>query len=290
MRLKNRTKIEKPEKVYNLHVANNHNYVANGAVVSNCHQAKSKVLSDIMVGPASNVPFRFGCTGTVPKEDLFKNQIISTIGEIIFQLKAYELQKKGVLASSIIYQMILQDSKNERYKMASSFDEWTDQIDWMFSDPKRVDAIVEIIKIAAEEEGNVLMLVPFKRHGKLLQERIEGSISLDGDDRATKRREWYEWFNKQDNAVLICTFGIASTGIDIPRIKVLGFIEPGKKFEKVIQTIGRGLRKASDKDHIPILDIVGDTDYSKAHARERVKIYKEAKIEVIKEELDYANT
>lgn len=257
-------------------------------IVDEAHQAKSKVLSDIMIGPAANVPFRFGCTGTVPKEDLPRNQIYSVIGETIFQLKAWELQKKGVLASSEVFQLVMMDSKNPRYQMASSFDEWSEQLDWVFADPERLDAMTTIIKDVAENEGNVLILVPYRKHGKALEERIEGSVSLDGKDRPAKRREIYEWFNDNDNNVLICTFGIASTGLDIPRIKVLCFIEPGKKFEKVIQTVGRGLRKASDKDHVSILDIVGDTAFSKTHAAERRRLYKEAKINVTTEEIKYA--
>lgn len=259
-------------------------------IVDEAHQAKSKILSDIMMGPAANVPFRFGCTGTVPKEDLPRNQIIAVIGNVIFQLKAWELQQKGVLASSEVFQLVMQDSKNPRYQMASSFEEWSEQLDWIFSDPARLDYMTSMIKEIAREEGNVLILVPYRKHGKALEERIEGSVSLDGKDRPTKRREKYEWFNENDNNVLICTFGIASTGLDIPRIKVLCFIEPGKKFEKVIQTVGRGLRKASDKNHVMILDIVGDTVFSKSHASERRRLYKEAKIEVTREEIDYAGT
>lgn len=90
--------------------------------------------------------------------------------------------------------------------------------------------------------------------------------------------------------MLICTDAIASTGLDIPRINVLCFIEPGKKFEKIIQTVGRGLRKADDKDHVRILDIHGNADMAKKHAAARKKLYLEAKIPCYTEELSYADT
>jgi len=48
MKLKLRTEISKPNKVYNLHVENDHNYVVAGAVVSNCHQAKAEVLTKLL--------------------------------------------------------------------------------------------------------------------------------------------------------------------------------------------------------------------------------------------------
>jgi superfamily II DNA or RNA helicase len=53
-------------------------------------------------------------------------------------------------------------------------------------------------------------------------------------------------------------------------------IEPGKSFVRVIQSIGRGLRKAEDKDFVDIYDITANTKYSKRHLTERKRFYKEA--------------
>lgn len=259
-------------------------------IVDEAHQAKAKTIGEIMTGPACNVPFRFGCTGTVPKEDLSRNQIAGAIGTIIFTLSAWELQQRGVLASSVALQINMKDSLNNRYRMAPAFDDWAEQLDWQFSDPDRVAAIVSILIDYAENEGNTLVFVPNKEHGKILERAIPGSVSLDGDDKPTKRQKYYKWFNDNDNNVLICTYGIASTGLDIPRINVLGFIEPGKKFEKIIQSIGRGLRKAEDKDHVTLLDFCGDTDFSKKHAASRRKLYKDAHIICHIEDFDYANS
>jgi superfamily II DNA or RNA helicase len=77
--------------------------------------------------------------------------------------------------------------------------------------------------------------------------------------------------------VLICTKGIASTGIDIPRIFNLVLLEAGKSFTEVVQSIGRGLRRAEDKDHVEIYDICADTKHSKRHLSARKKYYKDAR-------------
>jgi superfamily II DNA or RNA helicase len=259
-------------------------------VVDEAHQAKSRVLADILSGPACNVPIRLGCTGTVPKEDIWQQQIRGSLGSTIFKLKAWELQKAGVLASAEVYQITLLDSKNPSYiKHSKNFEDWSDQLNWFFDCKERVQTISMILADAANDDGNVLTLIPYKKHGKILHESIEGSVSLDGDVKGKKRQEAYKAFNEGDNGVLIATFGIASTGIDIPRIFVLGFIEPGKKFEKIIQTVGRGLRKASDKDHIIILDFAGDSDFAKKHATDRRKLYTEAKIECTIVDIDYSD-
>lgn len=258
-------------------------------IVDEAHQASAKTLCEIMSGPAANVPFRFGCTGTVPKDELAKQQIKGILGDVIFRLRSWELQKRGVLAQSHIFQIVLEDSKNPTFS-TRHIEDWSDEINWMYSDPTRVMFVADMIREIAEDEGNTLVLVPYKKHGKILASLIPGAVSLDGDDKSDIRQEQYKWFNEQDHAVLICTSGIAAVGLDIPRIKVLCMIEPGKKFQKIIQSIGRGLRKADDKDSVLILDVAGDSGFSKKHAKERTALYREAKHEYEIEKINYAHS
>jgi superfamily II DNA or RNA helicase len=75
----------------------------------------------------------------------------------------------------------------------------------------------------------------------------------------------------------VATYGVAAVGINIPRIFNLVLIEPGKSFVRVIQSIGRGIRKAQDKDHVEIWDFTSTCKYAKRHLTERKKYYKEAK-------------
>ena len=245
-------------------------------IVDEVHQAKAKVLSEMLSGPAANVPFRFGCTGTLPKEDLFRKQIEGTIGKHIYVVRSKELQDLGVLSNAHIYQIRLNDTKNPSWVKAAGYIEtWKDELDWMFGDAERLAYMAATIQMIAEEHNNTLVLVQYRAHGKKLAEAIPGSISLDGRNKG--RKEHYDAFNEGDNNILICTYGIASTGIDIPRIFNLAMFEPGKKFEKVMQTLGRGLRKAEDKDHLNVFDICGNDGMSKKHAATRRTLYREAK-------------
>lgn len=245
-------------------------------IVDEVHQAKAKVLNEMLTGPAADVPFRFGCSGTIPKEDLFRFQIEAAIGKVIFQLGSWELQEKGVLARSQVFQVVLCDSQNPQYKKLSpTHEEWSDELNWMFSDKARLRYIADTIRQVANEYGNTIVLVQYRKHGKALAELLPEAVSLDGRDK--KRDVHYKRFNESENEILICTFGIASTGIDIPRIHNLVILEPGKKFEKVIQTMGRGLRKADDKEYLNVFDICGDDGFSKHHARHRKSLYREAK-------------
>jgi superfamily II DNA or RNA helicase len=74
----------------------------------------------------------------------------------------------------------------------------------------------------------------------------------------------------------VATYGVAAVGINIPRIFNLVLIEPGKSFVRVIQSIGRGIRKADDKDFVTIHDFCASTKYSKRHLTERKRFYKDA--------------
>ena len=258
-------------------------------IVDEVHQAKAKVLNEMLTGPAAHVPFRFGCSGTIPKEEIFRYQIEGAVGKIIFTLRAWELQEQGVLANSNIYQFCLEDTKNKTYAgMSETHDDWFDEVNWMFGQKQRVEYIADMIQNIAVEKGNTLVLVQYRKHGKVLAAAIPGSLSLDGRDKG--RLEHYKEFNDTDNNVLICTFGIASKGIDIPRIFNLVMIEPGKKFEKVNQILGRGFRKAKDKTHLNVYDIFGNVGLSTKHAARRRTLYREAKQPFEQVKVNYVST
>ena len=87
--------------------------------------------------------------------------------------------------------------------------------------------------------------------------------------------------------VVIATYGVAAVGINIPRIFNLVLVEPGKSFVRVIQSIGRGIRKAKDKDHIQIWDITSSCKFSKRHLTQRKKFYREAHYPFRVQKVDY---
>lgn len=77
--------------------------------------------------------------------------------------------------------------------------------------------------------------------------------------------------------VVVSTFQLASTGLNIKRIFNLFLIDAGKSFIQIIQSIGRGLRKAKDKDTVNVWDVCGDLKFGQKHLKEREKYYDEQK-------------
>jgi superfamily II DNA or RNA helicase len=87
--------------------------------------------------------------------------------------------------------------------------------------------------------------------------------------------------------IIVATYGVAAVGINIPRIFNLVMLEPGKSFTRVIQSIGRGIRKAEDKDHVEIWDVTSTCKFSKRHLTKRKAFYREANSPFSAEKLDW---
>jgi superfamily II DNA or RNA helicase len=92
---------------------------------------------------------------------------------------------------------------------------------------------------------------------------------------------------ESEGKVIIATYGVASVGINLPRIFNLVLLEPGKSFVRVIQSIGRGIRKAKDKDFVQVWDICSTAKFSKRHLTERKKFYREAQYPFNITKVDY---
>jgi superfamily II DNA or RNA helicase len=101
-------------------------------------------------------------------------------------------------------------------------------------------------------------------------------VFISGAVKTKARKEEYDEIKTSDNKIIIATYGVAAVGINIPRIFNLILLEPGKSFVRVIQSIGRGIRKAEDKDFVQIWDITSTCKYAKRHLTERKKFYKDA--------------
>jgi superfamily II DNA or RNA helicase len=119
-------------------------------------------------------------------------------------------------------------------------------------------------------------LVNLIKSGELLEELIADAVFISGKTKVDDRKDHYDDVKTAEDKIIIATYGVASVGINIPRIFNLVLIEPGKSFVRVIQSIGRGIRKAQDKEFVQIWDITSTAKFAKRHLTARKKFYKEA--------------
>jgi superfamily II DNA or RNA helicase len=237
-------------------------------IIDEVHQAKADVLKKLLTINFANAPIRWGLTGTVPKEKFEYESIRCSIGEVIHQVTANQLQEKGVLAQCHVNVLQVTDIKE--------FRSYADEYKYLVTDTDRMLWMGKKIKDIALS-GNTLVLVNRIETGKILIDEMPDAVFVSGAVKTKDRKEEYDEIKTSNNKIIVATYGVAAVGINIPRIFNLVLIEPGKSFVRVIQSIGRGIRKADDKDFVQIWDITSTCKYAKRHLTERKKFYKEAK-------------
>lgn len=246
-------------------------------IVDEAHGAKADVLMKLSTQNFKNCAIRWGLTGTIPKEPWEYNSLLASIGPVINHVTAYDLQQKDVLANLQIN--ILQTDEIETFKT------FAEEYKFLVTDEKRLLWIAEKIKEISQQNdtaSNTLVLINRIDTGDKLLSILEEKFSIkasfiSGSVKINDRKDEYDEVKTSDNKIIVATYGVAAVGINIPRIFNLVLLEPGKSFVRVIQSIGRGIRKAEDKDFVQIWDITSQCKYSKRHLTERKKYYKDAK-------------
>jgi len=133
-----------------------------------------------------------------------------------------------------------------------------------------------------------LVLVDRVAAGTELVSRLgDKAVFVSGATKSKTRQDEYDMVADSVDKIIVATYGVAAVGINIPRIFNLVLIEPGKSFVRVIQSIGRGIRKAEDKDHVQIWDITSTCKFAKRHLTKRKQFYKEANYPFTAEKLDW---
>ena len=247
-------------------------------MVDEVHMAKADALKTLLTGVFAKVPIRWGLTGTIPKAKFEAQSLFVSLGPVISKLSASELQDQGVLAQCHVNIVQLKDEVE--------FTNYQSELKHLLEDTHRLDAIAQLI-LKIKETGNVLILVDRVNAGKELISRLPDSVFVSGATNMIERKEEYDEIATSTNKIIVATYGVAAVGINIPRIFNLVLIEPGKSFVRVIQSIGRGIRKAEDKDFVQIWDITSSCKFAKRHLTQRKAFYKEANYPFDLEKLTY---
>lgn len=248
-------------------------------MVDEVHMAKAEALKTLLTGVMAHIPIRWGLTGTVPKEKFESQALLVSLGPVIGKLSANELQQQGVLAQCHVN--IVQLVDHVEYK------DYQSELKYLLEESGRLDTMADLVN-KVNETGNTLVLVDRTECGRQLVARLgDRAVFVSGATKGTKRQEEYDAVADATDKIIVATYGVAAVGINIPRIFNLVLIEPGKSFVRVIQSIGRGIRKAEDKDHVEIWDVTSTCKFAKRHLTKRKAFYKEANYPFSAEKLDW---
>jgi superfamily II DNA or RNA helicase len=248
-------------------------------IVDEVHMAKADALKTLLTGVMAHVPIRWGLTGTVPKEKFESQALLVALGSVIGRLSANELQQQGVLAQCHVN--IVQLIDYVEYK------DYQSELKYLLEESGRLDTIAALVE-RVNETGNTLVLVDRVAAGQALVDRLgDRAVFVSGATKGTRRQAEYDQVATATDKIIVATYGVAAVGINIPRIFNLVMLEPGKSFTRVIQSIGRGIRRAEDKDHVEIWDVTSTCKFSKRHLTKRKAFYREANYPFSAEKLDW---
>ena len=259
-----------------------------GVIGDECHLFKAKSLTSIMT-KLKDCDYRIGTTGTLDGTDVHKLVIEGLFGKVFSVTTTKDLIDKDLLSQLKIECLILQYplDKIEEIKRAK----YQDELDWLVRNKER-NAFIKTL--AHTLKGNTLLLFNFvEKHGMPLfrdiqKESNKKSYMICGNTLADDRERIRQIVNKEDNCLLVASYGTCSTGINIKNIKNIIFTSPSKSVIRVLQSIGRGLRKAEDKDMVTVYDIGDDLRHKKyrnhalRHLDDRIIIYTSEKFTFLK--------
>ena len=278
MKIKNIYKIQRNnEPVYNLEVKDNHNYIANGILVSNCHKLrKANKICNIIDDIKTNN--KFGLTGTLPDQRIDELNIISKIGPVIFEKSSYELRQEKFLSNVNVNALHVKYLTNP--PDVPGMNKYRSELMFIYNNTYRNNIINTVCK---NTNNNTLILVNHIVHGEILYNIlsklpgkvvhfIRGEVNVDDRDKAIQQME------KQNNIVCIAISAIFSTGINVKNLHLIVLASGGKSFIRTIQTIGRGLRLHQSKGLLIIVDIADELKYGQGHSESRKLIYDKEKI------------
>lgn len=247
-----------------------------------CHLFKAKSLTSLMT-KMTNAHFRIGTTGTLDGSQTHKLVIEGLFGKVYNVTSTKKLIDKNLLSDiEIKCLMLAYDNESVQSMKRQAYQ---DEIKFLIGNEKRNQFIKNL---SLTLKGNTLVLFNFvELHGKVLYDMMQQSdkkiFFIYGGTDADQREKIRHILNQEENAILIASYGTCSTGINIPRINNVVFASPSKSVVRVLQSIGRGLRKAKGKEKTFVYDISDDLSYKSyknhtmKHLDERIKIYNNEK-------------
>lgn len=246
------------------------------------HQFKAKSLTSIME-KLTDTRYRIGTTGSIDDSKINKLVLEGVFGPIHRVTTTKKLMDSNKLAQLKIKAIVLKYDDITR-KNNKSLD-YKGEMDYIISNSKR-NKFIQNLTLSCT--GNTLLLFQYvDKHGALLYELIKNKAGdrkifyIHGNTDVEDRENARKILTTENDAIIIASFGVYSTGINIPSIENVIFASPTKSKIRNLQSIGRGLRLNNGKTHCKLFDISDDLswkshkNYTLQHAAERYKLYLE---------------
>ena len=249
------------------------------------HGFKSKSLTTLMT-KCVNAEYRIGTTGTLDGTQTHKLVLEGLFGKVYKVTTTKKLMDRKELSSLNVEVILLKypDVVCEQFKQIK----YADEIEFLVGHEKRNKYIRNLV---LSLKGNTLLLFRLvKKHGRILYDMIEEKTDesrktffVFGGTETEVREQIRAIAETERDAIIVASYGVFSTGINIRNLHNIVFASPSKSRIRNLQSIGRGLRLSDTTDKTTLYDIADDLrwknrkNYAYRHHEDRLKIYDEEK-------------
>ena len=246
------------------------------------HTFKAKSLTTIMTN-LINCDVRIGTTGTLDDSKVNKLVLEGLFGPVFKVISTKELIDRKQLADFKIKCIVLKYPEN-LCKAVKGFS-YPDEMQFLVQHDGRNNFIRDL---AINLKGNSLILFTYvEKHGKILFDLIKEKADnrkvffIHGGTEAEDREAVRHITEKENDAIIVASYGTFSTGVNIRNLHNIVFSSPTKSKIRALQSIGRVLRLGDNKEQAILYDIADDlrygphSNFTLKHYEERVKIYSE---------------
>jgi len=247
------------------------------------HGFKSKSLTAIMT-KCVNAEYRIGTTGTLDGTQTHKLVLEGLFGKIYKVTTTKKLIDRKQLASFRIDIIVLKypDEICEKFRKIK----YVDELEFIVGHEKRNKYIRNLV---LSLDGNTLLLFRLvKKHGSILYNMIKEEADdnrktffVHGGTETDTREQIRAIAETEQDAIIVASYGVFSTGINIRNLHNIIFASPSKSRIRNLQSIGRGLRLSDNNQETVLYDITDDMrwknrkNYAYRHHEDRMKIYDE---------------
>jgi superfamily II DNA or RNA helicase len=222
--------------------------------------------------------FRYGLTGTLPDNKIDQWNIFGKIGRVIYFKQSADLREQKYISQVHVAALKLNYSNVPQFTIPSMHNPtagYEEEITWLQTNKFRNDIITKLVN---KQDKNTLIMVDRIAHGeellRVLQENTDKAVHfVHGAVEIEEREMIRKLMEEQDNVACIAISKIFSTGINIKNLHNIIFAAIGKARIKIIQSIGRSLRKHASKKRATIFDIWDNLRYGNKHVVERLALY-----------------
>lgn len=270
----------------------------NGVICDEVHLAAGLSIKTIL-SRCINAEYRIGCSGTIPEDMCLKQTIFGYIGQLIHQTKSKELIDEGVLSDIKIVNLFLKYP----YEIvnANKYKKYEVETDNIINYQNRNIAFKYIIE-NVNKSDNILVLVKEIEHLKQIEKYIKENFpdrlvcEIYGETKVDDRENIRKSINNNSGIILVASYGTVSTGVNIVELNHIILGTSYRSKIKILQAIGRGLRKSETKKKMIAWDLVDDLRWTtktgniwKNHSfnqwEERLQNYKDQKFDYVNREL-----